>query len=101
HDIITTNFDGLRLRVLALKRTDKLNDMVDGITTDLKSMNQQIRVVSHRLYPLEMYMGQQKFTDIIKSRLSEFQLYGNIFVELENQLPELLNQLDLVVQNNF
>ena len=101
HDIITTNFDGLRLRILALKRSNKVNEMVDEITGDLKKMNQQIRTVSHRLHPLEMYMGKQKFTDIIKSRLSEFQLYGNIFVELENQLPEILNTLSLASQNNF
>ncbi len=101
HDIITTNFDGLRLRILALKRSKKVDDTVDEITEELKKMNQQIRIVSHRLYPLEMYMNNQKFTSIIKSRLSEFQLYGNVFVELENQLPEMLNKLSLVVQNNF
>ncbi len=101
HDIITTNFDGLRLRVLALKRTSNLNKSVDGITDDLKKMNQQIRMVSHRLYPLEMYMGKQKFTDIITSRLSEFQLYGNVFVELEDQLPEILNNLPIATQNNL
>ncbi|MEW4923358.1 tetratricopeptide repeat protein [Algibacter sp. 2305UL17-15] len=101
HDIITTNFDGLRLRILALKRSTKINEMIDDITDELKSMNQQIRTVSHRLYPLEMYMGKQKFTNIIKSRLGEFQLYGNVFVELENQLPEVLNKLPLAVQNNF
>lgn len=101
HDIITTNFDGLRLKILALKRSTKLNDMVDGITEELKRMNQQIRTVSHRLYPLEMYIGKQQFTDIIKSRLSEFQLYGKVFVELKNQLPEVLNQLPLSAKNNF
>ncbi|MCB4798448.1 tetratricopeptide repeat-containing sensor histidine kinase [Neotamlana laminarinivorans] len=101
HDIITTNFDGLRLRVLALKRADNVSEKVDSISTDLKKMNQQIRTVSHRLYPLEMYMGKQKFTDVIKSRLSEFQLYGKVFVELQKPLPELLNHLSLSVQNNF
>ena len=101
HDIITTNFDGLRLRVLALKHKSNLNKSVDGITDDLKKMNQQIRMVSHRLYPLEMYMGKQKFTDIITSRLSEFQLYGNVFVELEEQLPEILNNLPIAAQNNL
>ncbi|MBC3756970.1 hypothetical protein H7U19_01045 [Hyunsoonleella sp. SJ7] len=101
HDIITTNFDGLRLRVLALKRSSNLKQSVDGITDDLKKMNLQIRMVSHRLYPLEMYMGNQKFTDIIKSRLSEFQLYGNVFVELEDELPDLLNGLSIGVQNNL
>ncbi|KJD36470.1 hypothetical protein PW52_04765 [Tamlana sedimentorum] len=101
HDIITTNFDGLRLRVLALKRSDKISEKVDEIATDLKKMNNQIRTVSHRLYPLEMYMGKQKFNDVIMSRLTEFQLYGKVFVELENELPELLNKQSLTVQNNF
>ncbi|KJD33845.1 hypothetical protein PK35_03620 [Tamlana nanhaiensis] len=101
HDIITTNFDGLRLRVLALKRAENVSEKIDGITTDLKKMNQQIRTVSHRLNPLEMYIGKQKFTDVIKSRLSEFQLYGKVFVELENELPEFLNELSLTIQNNF
>lgn len=101
HDIITTNFDGLRLKILALKRSTKVDEMVEDISKELKLMNQQIRTVSHRLYPLEMYMGKQKFTDIIKSRLSEFQLYSNIFVELETQLPDQLNHANLTVQNNF
>lgn len=101
HDIITTNFDGLRLRVLALKRSDNIDEKIDGITNDFKKMNHQIRTVSHRLYPLEMYMGKQKFTDVIMSRLTEFQLYGKVFVELENKLPELLNKQSLTLQNNF
>lgn len=101
HDIITTNFDGLRLRVLALKKSSFLNKNVDSITKDLKTMNQQIRMVSHRLYPLEMYMGKQKFTDIIKSRLTEFQLYGKIFVELENKFPKILNTMPISIQNNI
>ena len=103
HDIITTNFDGLRLRILALKPTSKKPELIDGITTDIKNVNQQIRVVSHRLYPLEMQMenGNRKFKDILKSRLTEFQLYGNIFVDLESKLPESINDLNLSTQNNF
>lgn len=101
HDIITTNFDGIRLRILALKRTTNLNESIDEITSKLKNINQQIRIISHRLYPLEMQISNQKFTDVIKSRLSEFQLYGNVFVELENHLPEILNSLNLMTQNNF
>ncbi|GAA4895728.1 hypothetical protein GCM10023311_20600 [Flaviramulus aquimarinus] len=102
HDIITTNFDGLRLRILALKPTSKKPELIDGITTDIKNVNRQIRVVSHRLYPLEMQMGNnRKFKDIVKSRLTEFQLYGNIFVDLEDSLPEAINDLNLSTQNNF
>lgn len=101
HDIITTNFDGLRLRMLALKPSHSKPEQIDKITNDLKNINQQIRVVSHRLYPLEMQIGKRKFSDIIKSRLTEFQLYGKVFVELDNQFPEVINTLDLSVQNNF
>ncbi|TGV01799.1 tetratricopeptide repeat-containing sensor histidine kinase [Flavivirga rizhaonensis] len=101
HDIITTNFDGLRLKILALKRSKHINSSIDTITKDLKNVNQQIRVVSHRLYPLEIQVGKQKFTDIIKSRLSEFQLYGNVYVELEVPLPKELDTTSLIIQNNF
>ena len=101
HDIITTNFDGLRLRILALKKSVNPNELIDEITTELKGVNQQIRVVSHRLAPLQMQIGNRKFTDIIRSRLSEFQLYSNVFVELEDQLPGSLNFSSTVVQNNF
>lgn len=33
--------------------------------------------------------------------MSEFQLYSNIFVELENQLPEELNDIEISTKNNF
>lgn len=101
HDIITSNFDGLRLRILAIKHSNKPDKLIDDITNELKAVNQQIRVVSHRLSPLEMYIGNQEFIDIIKSRLCEFQLYGNVFVELEDSLPQELNGLSLNTKNNF
>ncbi|BAO76874.1 tetratricopeptide repeat protein [Winogradskyella sp. PG-2] len=101
HDIITTNFDGLRLKILALKKSTEPTVLIDETTNELKNINRQIRVVSHRLSPLEMQMSHQKFTAVITSRLSEFHLYGKVFVELEDQLPDVLNTLDLSVQNNF
>ncbi len=101
HDIITTNFDGLRLKILALKKTPNPNQLIEDTTNELKNINRQIRIVSHRLSPLEMQMSHQKFTEVIRSRLSEFHLYGKVFVELEEQLPNVLNELDLVIQNNF
>ncbi len=101
HDIIATNFDGLRLRILALKKASDQNKFIDKITDELKAVNQQIRVVSHRLSPLQHIIGNKKFTDIIKSRLSEFQLYSDIFIELENPIPDMLNGVKSVVQNNF
>ena len=101
HDIITTNFDGIRLKILALKKSKQPENLIDQTTNELKNINSQIRIVSHRLSPLEMQMTHQKFTEILKSRLSEFHLYGKIFVELDNPLPEVLNGLDIEVQNNF
>lgn len=101
HDIITTNFDGLRLKILALKKTPKPDQLIEETTSELKNINRQIRIVSHRLSPLEMQMSHQKFTEVIKSRLSEFHLYGRVFVELEDQLPEALNQMNISIQNNF
>lgn len=100
HDIITTNFDGLRLKILALKKSKEINQLIDETTNEIKSINNQIRTVSHRLSPLEMHMTKQVFTKVIKARLTEFQLYGKVFVELENQLPEVLNTLTLSAQNN-
>lgn len=101
HDIITTNFDGLRLKILAIKKSTNPLELIDETTSELKNINRQIRIVSHRLSPLEMQMSHQKFTSVIKSRLSEFHLYGKVFVELEKQLPEVLNTLNLNIQNNF
>ncbi len=101
HDIITTNFDGLRLKILALKKAQNPNELIDEVTNEIKNINGQIRTVSHRLSPLEKQITTQKFTNIIKARLSEFQLYSNIFVELENQLPEELNDIEISTKNNF
>ncbi|WP_187388283.1 tetratricopeptide repeat-containing sensor histidine kinase [Seonamhaeicola marinus] len=101
HDIITTNYDGLRLRILALKKVERPKDEIDKITKELKDINQQIRIVSHRLSPLDHIIGNRKFTDIIKSRLSEFQLYSKVFVELENEIPESLNDTTAIFQDNF
>lgn len=100
HDIVTTNFDGLRLKILALKKSKEINELIDETTSEIKSINNQIRTVSHRLSPLEMHMTKQDFTKVIKARLTEFQLYGKVFVELQNQFPEVLNSLPLSAQNN-
>ncbi len=101
HDIITTNFDGLRLKILSLVRADNIEELSTGIAQDLSNINQQIRQVSHRLSPLEMHVKERPFSEIIKSQLTEFQLYRKIFVTLENSLPEVLNELGFEAQNHL
>ena len=58
-------------------------------------------MVSHRLMPLDTYLRNSNFVEILTARLSEFQLYHKVFVQLENKLPEELNNLENTVKNNF
>ncbi len=101
HDVITNNFDGLRLQILALLRMPNPKDHILVIANELQDINQQIRLVSHRLSPINMHIKHHKFTEIIKARLSEFQVYHKIYVNIKNELPELLNDLHIETQNNF
>lgn len=101
HDIIATSFLGLRFKVLAIKNSKEPEQLINETANDINEINNQIRTVSHRLSPLEMQINNQPFTKIIKARLSEFQLYSKIFVELENQLPSFLDELDISKQTNL
>ncbi len=100
HDVITTNFDGLRLKILAFPRAQNIQKLSNDIAADLTTINQQIRHVSHRLSPLEMHVKERPFTEILKSRFTEFQLYRKVFVYLDDELPAILNELDFEAQNN-
>ena len=101
HDIITTNFDGLRLKILSLPRAKNIAALTKEVTADIKTINEHVRMVSHRLSPLEMQVRNRPFSEILKSQLSEFQLYRNITVQLDNGLPSVLDELGLEVQNHL
>ena len=101
HDIVAANFNGLRLKVLAMPRASDQNVLAENIASDIEVVNDQVRKVSHRLFPLEMMAKGRPFTAIIKSQLAEFQLYRKIEVQLEQELPPVLNDLDFEVQNHI
>lgn len=100
HDIITSNFDGIRLRIQALKDTKNPKELMDEVSQNLLEVNKQIRLTSHRLSPLGMQIIDNPFSKIIKDHLTEFQLYNRIFVEFENPQPELLDDLPFESKNN-
>jgi two-component system NarL family sensor kinase len=102
HDIITSNFDGIRLKIIAVRASDNPDAILQTIIDELKHINDQIRMVSHRLMPLDSYLrGNNSFTEIIKARLSEFQLFHKIYVNLKQAIPEVLNTFKVEAQNNF
>lgn len=101
HDIIASSFDGLRLKVLALSGGQKVQEISEEVVQGMEELNHQIRLISHRLSPLDNKIKKYPLTDIINSQLSEFQMYRKIFVQLSQKLPELLNQLTLESQTNF
>ena len=100
HDIITSNFDGIRLRIQALKDTKNPKELMDEVSQNLLEVNKQIRLTSHRLSPLGMQIIDNPFSKIIKDHLTEFQLYNRIFVEFENPKPQLLDDLPYESKNN-
>ncbi|WP_339713299.1 tetratricopeptide repeat protein [uncultured Kriegella sp.] len=101
HDIVAANFNGLRLKVLAMPRASNQAELAENIASDIEVVNDQVRKVSHRLFPLEMMAKGRPFTAIMKSQLAEFQLYRKIEVQLEQELPPVLNDLDFEVQNHI
>ena len=100
HDIITSNFDGIRLRIQALKDTKNPKELMDEVSQNLIEVNKQIRLTSHRLSPLGMQIIDNPFSKIIKDHLTEFQLYNRVFIEFENSQPKLLDDLPFESKNN-
>lgn len=101
HDIITTSYDGIRLKILALTRAEDPKSIQKTIIEDIKNVNHEIRLISHRLSPLGNKIKQMTLTEIIISQLSEFQHYRKIFVDIQLPLPDVLNQMTLDSQTNF
>ena len=101
HDIITTSYDGIRLKILALENAKNPKEIQKIIINDIKNINHEIRLISHRLSPLGNKIKEASLNDIIISQLSEFQHHRQIFVDLQLPLPEVLNQLTLEAQTNF
>ncbi|MCL7753109.1 tetratricopeptide repeat protein [Polaribacter sp. Z022] len=101
HDIITTSYDGIRLKILALEKAKNPKEIRKTIIYDIKNINHEIRLISHRLSPLGNKIKEASLNDIIISQLSEFQHYRQIFVAVQLPLPNVLNQMILEAQTNF
>ena len=101
HDIIATKYDGIRLKLIAAKKS-KERDTIDKILVqDIQDINHEIRLISHRLSPLGKKIENTSLREIIISQLSEFQYYRNIFIEIQLPLPEELETINLNTQTNF
>jgi len=101
HDIVSTNYDGIRLKILAMAKADNTSAISAEIVNEIKEINQQIRLISHRLSPLGDKIKEATLTEIIIAQLSEFQYYRKIFVKIQMPLPEILDSLKLEAQTNF
>lgn len=101
HDIISTSYDGIRLKILALSQAKEYTKISTSIIDEIKDVNQQIRLISHRLSPLHSKIQDATLTEIIVSQLSEFQYYRKIFVRVQLPLPSMLDEMKLSDQTNF
>jgi len=101
HDIITTSYDGIRLKILALSKAKNPAAVSQNIISEIKEINQEIRLISHRLSPLGDKIKSTSIREIITSQLSEFQYYRKIFIDVQLPLPEELDAMKLSSQTNF
>ena len=101
HDIITTSYDGIRLKVLSLKNKADIAPVADTIAREITDINQQIRLISHRLSPLGNRIAKEPLSEIIESQLGEFELYRKIYTDIQQPLPSVINHMKLSSQTNF
>jgi signal transduction histidine kinase len=101
HDIIITSFDAIRLKILALSKADNPDIVSKSIVREIVDVNEQIRLISHRLSPLGDKVKDSKLTEIILNQLTEFQYYRKVFVDIQLPLPSTINNFTLASQTNL
>ncbi|MDD7887117.1 tetratricopeptide repeat-containing sensor histidine kinase [Flavivirga sp. 57AJ16] len=101
HDIIASNISGIGLKIKALSLSKDRQQLETEISNGITEINKQIRLISHRLSPLDDKIKEHKLSEIIISRLSEFQLYNDIFINLKTEIPTVLDNLPIEKQSNF
>lgn len=94
HDLITSSYDAVRLKLLALKKAKDTELIIDYIVNDIQTINHEIRLISHRLSPLDDKLKNCLLTDLIVLKLSEFQNYTKVFVNVKLPLPKIVNQMN-------
>ncbi len=101
HDIVTTSYDSIRLKILALPKAENPQEIGKKIVKEIAEINTEIRLISHRISPLWGKVKEHLLTKIILEQLTEFQYYRKIFVDIQLPLPEELNNFSLESQTNF
>ena len=101
HDIVTTSYDGIRLKILALPNAKNPKDLGERIVNEIAEVNTEIRLISHRISPLWSKVKDHLLTDIIVEQLTEFQYFRKIFVDIQLPLPTIINDFSLESQTNF
>lgn len=101
HDMVTTSYDAIRLKILAMEKSKDPKSLGNAIIKDIKSINREIRLISHRLSPLGDKIRESSLTELVVLQLSEFQFYRKIFIDVQLPLPRELNSLSIDAQTNF
>lgn len=100
HDMIPTSYDAIRLKVLALAKAKEPEKVSQSIIEDIRVINHQVRLISHRLSPLGNKIKNSSLTEIIASYFSEFQHYRQVFIDVQLPLPKELNSMTLNAQTH-
>lgn len=101
HDIVGSNLSGIKLKLEALGTSKNKGKLQENIINGVAEINEQVRLISHRLSPLDVSIEKYKLSEIIISRLSEFQHYNHISIHLDNESPELIDDLPIERQSNL
>ncbi|WP_299519052.1 tetratricopeptide repeat-containing sensor histidine kinase [Winogradskyella sp.] len=101
HDIVGSNLSGIKLKLEALASAKEKEKLRENIIDGVSEINEQVRLISHRLSPLDENIKKYKLSDIIVSRLSEFKHYNHIDIELNNEIPETMDNLPIDAQTNL
>lgn len=101
HDIISSGFNSIRLKIATLAKAKQPKQLEKKIIDEMKTVNDQIRLISHRLSPLGDQIKSNTLREIIEDQLTEFQYYREIFVDIQLPLPKVFDRLSLTAQTNL
>lgn len=101
HDIVKSKYEGIRLMIISLHGSSNLKNDIKEITQEIIEANEQVRLLSHRLSPLDQRIRHSTLTQIIRAELNKFQMYNNINVSIIEDFPEEWNSIKLEKQNHL
>jgi signal transduction histidine kinase len=101
HDIVKSKYEGIRLMIASLSRSNQLNEDILDINHEMVEANNQVRTLSHRLSPLDQRVQHSTLNQIIRAELNKFQLHSAIQVVITSKLPELWNRMKLESKSNL